>query len=100
MQQLPRRESLRAERRNIEQARLTFKDQFGDDAAGRGRVHDAVTAEAVGEVEAADVGRRADDRVMVGRHLVESGPSAARIDLRFGEAGHTRGGVRENLLDE
>ena len=100
MQQLPGRKSFRAERRDIKQARLPFEDQFGHDAAGRGRVHDAVTAKAVGEVEAADVGRRADDRVMVGRHLVESGPSAARIDLRFGEAGHTRGGVRENLLDE
>src|SRR2546421_12705093 len=89
--QTPFSESLHAERFGIEEARFAVQDQFGDEASGRGRVHDAVTAEAVGEEEAAQRGCFADDRVMIGRHLVETSPRALRVDFRFRKTRHTRG---------
>src|SRR5215213_10127427 len=93
-------EALGAQRRGVEEARFVVEDEVGKDAAGGGRVHDAVAAEAVGEEEAADAWGAADDGVVVWRHLVEAGPGAARVDLRLGQARHARGGARQNLFDE
>src|SRR5436309_15627321 len=86
-------ESLHAERSGVEEARFAVQDQFGDEASRRGRVHDAVTAEAVGEEEAAQRWCFADDGVMIGCHLVETCPSALRIHFRFRETRHARGGA-------
>ena len=79
---------------------LAVHDQVGDNAAGSGRMHYAVAAEAVGVVESADLGRGTQDGVVVGRHAVETGPAAARVHGQVGEIRDASGGVRENRLDE
>src|SRR5208283_1233474 len=43
---------------------------------------------------------RAEDAMVVGRHLVEPGPRAFGIDRDILEAGHAVSGADENLLDE
>ena len=45
-------------------------------AADRGRLHEAVAGEAAGRIDA--VGDLAEDRMRVGRHVVEAGPRRAR----------------------
>ncbi len=67
--------------REVEGRRLA--EQLGRDGrADRGRLHEAVAGEAARRVDA--VGDRADDRVRVGRHVVEAGPRAPDRRARAG----------------
>ncbi len=63
-------------------------------------MHYAVAAETVDEVQAFDIRRRTDDRMMIGSHFVESGPGAAGIYFSFRQHRNARGSVRQNLFDE
>src|SRR5260370_32598468 len=63
-------------------------------------MHDAVSAEPVGEVEARYAWRGAEDRVMIGRHLVKSGPRALRVHFGLLQTGHAIHAASENFLDE
>src|ERR1039458_6386510 len=67
----------------------TSKDQVSQDLSRRRGMHHAVSAETVGTVEAAHLGNRSKNCVMVGRHLVQTCPCAFRIDGQVLEAGHT-----------
>src|SRR5947209_7752847 len=80
--------------------RLAMQYQFRDDAACCGRVHDAVTAETIGEEEAGDRGRFSYDRVVVRRHLVKTSPRALRVYFSFFKTRNTRCCARQNLFDE
>src|SRR6266481_9581080 len=77
-----------------------LQDEVGEDSAGGGRVHDAVSAEAVGEEEARYIGNRAEYGVMVRGHLIESGPGAFGIDRQMLESRDTVSSVHQNFLDE
>src|SRR5581483_4764519 len=76
------------------------QDQIGENLTCRRRVHHAVSAEAVRQIKALDFINRAEDAVMVGRDLVESGPCALRIYSKVLEHRHAIGGARQDLLDE
>lgn len=54
-------EALDAERGDVDKAGAAVEDKIGEDAAGGGRVHDAVAAEAVGEVETLKLRDAAED---------------------------------------
>ena len=65
--------------------RAPVDDHLGD-ASARGRgVHDAVTREAGGEEETGVSWDRAEDRVVVRRHLVQARPAASLVDTRRGD---------------
>ncbi len=81
MQQFAFGETGRAEGVDIaDHVSFAVQDQVSQNAAGCGRVHHTVSAEAVGAEEAGYVFDRTEDAVMVGRHLVESRPGALGID--------------------
>ena len=63
------------EEREVHRRRAVEKP-LRDQAAGGRRVLEAVAAEAHGQEEALDAGRRADDRVVVGGQRPEPGPAA------------------------
>ena len=101
VQQLALGEARRAKHLDIiYNAGLAVKDQVGQHFPGRRSVHHAVAAESVGAEKTLPSLDRPDDAVMVGRHLVQSGPGALGIDRQILEAGHAIGGARQNLLDE
>src|ERR1700749_4611076 len=66
---------------NVERCGFAVDDYFGEQLAERGRVHDAVAGGAVGEVEVLKPFGAAEERVPVGRHLVEPGPTSAALDF-------------------
>src|SRR5436190_5788959 len=63
-------------------------------------MHDAVSAEAVDEIETGHVRRRSNNRVMVRGHLVKPRPCPAWIDSRFGEHRDAGRGMSQDLLDK
>ena len=58
------------------EGRCVAEELGRDGIADRRGLHEAVAREAAGGVET--VGDHADDRVRVGRHVVEAGPRAAK----------------------
>ena len=87
MQQRAVREARDAEWRDVDRPARTIPDKVGHSLSRRWRHHETVTAEAVGEEEASYGGMLANDRVMVGRHLVQPGPSLDGLQIT--ERGHT-----------
>jgi len=77
---------------------MSSEDQVGGDAAGRGRVHHAVTAEAVDEIQPFNVGSGADDSRDGRESFRISGPGATWVHLSISKAGNTRGRMRQNLF--
>src|SRR5258706_15353484 len=59
-----------------------------------------MSAETVHEIQSLYVGRRADDRMMIGCHLVESGPGATWVHFSFSQAWDTRRCAGQNLFHE
>src|SRR5262245_16428440 len=70
-----RREPRRIEQRQIHR-RLAVDDPVRDVTTSGGRVLEAVATEADGEEKAADAGRPADDRVVIGRQRTQARPAA------------------------
>jgi len=92
-----RREPFGGERREIEIG-IAAGDDVREDAAGGGRMLEAVAAEAVDQEETADPVRRPDNRIRVGRHLVEPGPRVG--DRRIGQRGQPLDGDVDHLRQE
>src|SRR5581483_11882963 len=67
-------EAVVRERRDVDRPRGAVEDHLGEEEADRGRVLEAVAAEAVGEEEAGEARHGAEDRVGVWRDLVEACP--------------------------
>src|SRR6266404_2256273 len=63
-------------------------------------MHHAVTTEAVHEKQTFYVRRWSDDGVMIGSHLVESGPGTPGIYFSFSQTRHTHRGMRQDLFHE
>ena len=62
-------------------------------------MHDAVPGRSVDEPEIGEPGRRAQNGVMVGRHLVESAPAAGAIDGYIPEDRHAMMGARNDPIE-
>src|SRR5262249_50113700 len=74
-----------AEGGEVDGGGAAVEDLFGEGLSDGGAFLEAGAAEADGEVEAVHVGDRADDRVGVGRHVVEAG-----VAVEGGGGGHRR----------
>ena len=57
-----------------------------------------MAAEAVGEKESGHTRRLAQNRVVIGSHLVEARPGSFRIHCKILEHWHTVGGTNKNFL--
>src|SRR5689334_8789381 len=80
-QRPPRRDALVAEPRQVDRPEGAVHDQLGDRASGSGGLLHAVPGEAVGEVEVAETGVPADDRVLIERVVVVvAGPGVHHLD--------------------
>src|SRR5262245_7875019 len=77
---------------------LAVQDEACDHLAYGRRVHEAVPAEAVRALEALEAGHRSQDRVVVGRGLVEARPPGTV--LRFFERRNALHGEREHEIAE
>src|SRR4051812_12596642 len=93
-------EAAQAELVRVSDLGATVQDQIGKDFPRRRRMHHAVSAEAVGEKKSRHFGNRSKDGVVVGGHLVKSGPTALRINGKILEARHAVSGARQHLFDE
>src|SRR5208282_1744985 len=62
------REACEVQQRRVDQVGLPSQNQIAQDFPGGGRVHHAVSAEAVGKEEAENFRRLAENWVMIGRH--------------------------------
>src|SRR6266404_6570901 len=101
MQQLALGEALETENAHvIHNIGLSPEDQVRDDLACRGRVHNAVSAEAVGQKEAWDLSDRAKNSVVIRTHFIKSGPAAFGIDGKIFEHRHAICRVHEHLLNK
>src|SRR5258706_13893796 len=63
-------------------------------------MHHPVTTEAVHEKQTFYVRRWSDDGVMIGSHLVESGPGTPGIYFSFSQTRHTHRGMGQDLFHE
>jgi len=84
----------------VDQVGFPVQDQVRQNLAGRGRVHDAMAAKAVGTEEARDFWDFAEDGVVIRRHFVEASPGTFGIDRKILKYWNTIGGSRQNFLDE
>src|SRR5215203_3644288 len=91
------RKTIQLERRQVK-LRIASGDHVGEDAAGSRRVLEAVAAEPGDRVEALDVARRANDRVVIRRHLVEARPCVRHRGI--GECGQALHGHFDHLRQE
>src|SRR5947207_2421519 len=101
MQQLASGEALEAQHRCIiHDVSFAAQDQVRKDLAGGGGMHHAMAAEAVGTEKSGYAGYRAENGVMVGRHLIESRPRALGIHRQVFKSGNTVSSASEDLLNE
>src|SRR3954469_9864316 len=63
-------------------------------------MHHTVSAEAVGAKETGHTGYHSENRMMIGRHLIEASPRLLRIDGDILKAGHAISSALQYLLDE
>ena len=73
------------QRRDVDRVRGAVEDLLGDGEASSRAMHQPVAAESRARVEILEGGEPADDRLMVGRHLIEARPLVR--DCRFREQG-------------
>src|SRR5947209_818267 len=81
-------EAVRSKGAHVECGGRAVEDELGEELAERGRVHDAVARRAVGEVEVLKTRRATQKRVLVRRHLVESGPASLPVNQRPPQTRH------------
>jgi len=79
-------ESLDREIADVERRRLAVEHLLDDELRRRGRVHESVAGEARGDVQTRRTRDRADDGMVVRRHLVVAGPAIG--DREVGERLH------------
>src|ERR1041385_2794522 len=84
------REALEVEQFRVNQVRVALENQVGENLPCRGRVHDSMPAESVREKESRHARRRAQDRMMIRCHFVQTGPRARRIHLGLLDRKSTR----------
>src|SRR5260370_28196545 len=90
-------EALEPERRDIDLG-LLIQQQLGEQQRRSGGLHEAVAAEAGRAPEAFQLWDRSEDRLVVGRHLVEAGPGG--LHTGPGQSRSSARCLREHLLEE
>src|SRR5207245_6708847 len=86
--------------RSINQACLTRQNQIAQNLSGRGRMHHPVPAKSVGQKKPWDSRSLAQNRVVIGRHLVKPRPCPLGIYRKIGETRHPTGSASQDLLDK
>src|SRR3954471_22778017 len=79
--EVPAREPIKGERADVERG-PPVANELGDGLAGSWRVHETVAREAGGANESAEARNAPEDRVLVGRVLVEAGPPRLHVRVR------------------
>src|SRR5437764_554043 len=92
-------EARRPQRLHVERTRLAVHDDLGQQLPERRRVHDAVPGGGVAEVQVVAFRRAAEQRVLVGRHLVQTRPGPGRVHGDSGKRWHPLRGLFPHLLE-